>query len=364
MAKKRSGFYFSEELIFQILVWLPVISLLRFRTVCKSWQSMISSPKLIENHLANSHKREACVLGFPTVPVNEAGWLGDFDNAFFFDTRDVSFTLRLPSRFSGMRHFVRSCKGLVCLSNRCANIIYLWNPLTMGFRELPTPNIQARFRLDLGFCFDSVFNDYKLLRIVQSDVSYYGYFTSVLKAELYSTNSNSWKRIRVPKKVKKVLPWPYSKCVDSRTGVLYFENGKELLSFDTHNEVFGVYQFPESVHHKRKSDVLDYNGSVAMIFESVDGSVLSLWTLNDDCSKVSWVKKFNFDVVPGISWIALHLGGGEFVAQFDNGARYVFYDYRKKKTKQLPRPPRLQDFMSVFKHKDSLVSLEGFEQLK
>lgn len=66
-----------------------------FRLVCKSWRSMISNPELVENHLANSHKREAYVLRFPTVPVNEAGWIGNFNNAFYFDIHDFSFTLHL-----------------------------------------------------------------------------------------------------------------------------------------------------------------------------------------------------------------------------------------------------------------------------
>lgn len=79
------------------------------------------------------------------------------------------------------------------------------------------------------------------------------------------------------------------------------------------------------MHHKRKSDVLDFNGSVAMIFESVcDGLVISLWTLDDVCGKVFWVKKFNLEVVQGLSWIALHLGVGQYVAQYNNGTRYVF----------------------------------------
>lgn len=325
---------------------------------------MISDPELIEKHFALSHKREACVLRIPRVPFNEASWIGEFHNAFYVDTRGISVPLHLPPRFSGMKHFVRSCNGLVCLSNRRGNTIYLWNPMTKGFKKLPTPKIDASFRLDLGFCFDSILNDFKLLRIVQSDVSYDGYITFALKAELYSTNANSWKIIKVPKTVQKFLPWPYSKCVDSKTGVLYFENGKALLSFDSHKEVFGIYQFPESVYHKRRSDVLDFNGSVAMIFESVcDGSVLSLWTLDDICGEVSWVKKFNLEFVHGISWIYLHLGAGQYVAQDNNGARYVFYDNKQKKTTEFPLSPRLQDFVLVVKYNDSFVSLEGFEQL-
>lgn len=83
--------------------------------------------------------------------------------------------------------------------------MYLLNPMTKGFKKIPTPMIDTSFWLDLGFCFDFISNDYKLLRIVQSDVSDYGYFTFVLEAELYSTKTNSWKGIQVPKTVKKIF---------------------------------------------------------------------------------------------------------------------------------------------------------------
>lgn len=44
MAKTKScNDYIPEELIFNILSWMPVQALLRFKTVCKSWLSTISA---------------------------------------------------------------------------------------------------------------------------------------------------------------------------------------------------------------------------------------------------------------------------------------------------------------------------------
>ncbi|KAK1382678.1 hypothetical protein POM88_020413 [Heracleum sosnowskyi] len=314
---------------------------------------MISDPEFLENHLANSHKKEAHVLKF----------VGTFNNVFHVDTRnDGSLTLPLPPQFCGVRYSVVSCNGLVCLSTRrTGDSLYLWNPLMKRFKELPVPNIQAHCALDVGFCFDSVSNDYKVLRIVLSDV------TSAIEAELYSTNANSWREIQLPATVEKVLlPWPYAKCVNTKAGVLYLEKRKELLSFDSRNEAFGVHPFPNFMHHKKMSGVLDFNGSAAMIIQSVsDVSVLSLWTLDNVCGMVSWVKKFNLDVVPGISWIALHLGCGQFVSRYGRlfDAVYCFHDYKRKKIIQLTLPPRNRAVVSVFKFTGSLVSLEGFERL-
>ncbi|CAL5336658.1 unnamed protein product [Camellia sinensis] len=43
--------YIPNELIIEILVRLPVQSLLRFTSVCKSWHSLITNPSFITKHL-------------------------------------------------------------------------------------------------------------------------------------------------------------------------------------------------------------------------------------------------------------------------------------------------------------------------
>lgn len=49
----------SEELIFEILVRLPVQTLLQFKSVCKAWHAIISDPFFIRMHLQQStHKQE------------------------------------------------------------------------------------------------------------------------------------------------------------------------------------------------------------------------------------------------------------------------------------------------------------------
>ncbi|KAK1372959.1 hypothetical protein POM88_029152 [Heracleum sosnowskyi] len=239
-----------------------------------------------------------------------------------------------------MNHFIHSCNGLVYLSNRRGDVIYLWNPLTKQFKTLPTPKKQVNFpQLDLGFGFDSISNDYKLFRIVWSDILFDNYaITYVLKVELYSTKANFWKEIQFLEIVHSFLTCYDTKCV-SNNGLLYMDGNDELLLFNSHTEVFRVYPFPNYVHLKRKSDILDYEGFVAIILESVcDRSVFSLWTLDNDCGKVSWIKKFNIEADHGFSLIALYLGVGQYVARNCN-ARYVCFDSTKKDNNKLPFTP-------------------------
>ncbi|KAI3916432.1 hypothetical protein MKW92_010049, partial [Papaver armeniacum] len=40
----------TEDLLIEILLWLPVVSLLRFKAVCKYWRSIIESSDFIHRH--------------------------------------------------------------------------------------------------------------------------------------------------------------------------------------------------------------------------------------------------------------------------------------------------------------------------
>uniref|UniRef100_A0A0D9WMC3 F-box domain-containing protein n=1 Tax=Leersia perrieri TaxID=77586 RepID=A0A0D9WMC3_9ORYZ len=53
VAKRRRciGGIIPEEIVEQILLRLPVKSIVRFRSVCKSWQSMIADPRFTRLHL-------------------------------------------------------------------------------------------------------------------------------------------------------------------------------------------------------------------------------------------------------------------------------------------------------------------------
>lgn len=67
-----------------------------------------------------------------------------------------------------------------------------------------------------------------------------------------------------------------------------------------------------------------------MVFNSAsDGSEPSLWTLDDFCGKVSWIKKFNFEA--GLRIVILFFGWWSVCWKINNH-EYIFYDYRKKVT--------------------------------
>lgn len=347
MARTRSSYYLHEELIFIILSYLPLSSLLRFSLVSKSWRSII-----LNQQFTDSHKKQAFL-----VMIEK-----DLDHVYV-DTREKSVRLQLPQQCHSTFRWIGSCNGLVYLAFAYGDIIYLWNPSGNQLKKLLTPMLRGPcVRINMGFVFDSNTNDYKLLLITVSILHYDPIADDVipvLEADLYSSNGDYWKKIYVPEIVRSLVICANSTFVhDPKTGVIYFEGIRELLSFDLRNEVFGVYPypFPNSVQHS-KSNVLDFEGSVAMIFETVADGILSLWTLDDvSGNKVSWTKKFNLAADLKIDWVVLYLGIGQFVAKNDD-VGYVFYDYKKKDAKKFLSPAPSGEFNSVVVYNESLVSL-------
>ncbi|KAK1358343.1 F-box domain-containing protein [Heracleum sosnowskyi] len=275
-----------EEMIFKILSLLPVLTLLRCKSVCKSWKTIISDPHFIQAHLTISHNKPPPFSLLRVVPRGKLQGL--YIHTHGEDS--VKLTLPVPEYMCGMHLYVRSCNGLVTLADRSISVLYIWNPLTRLFKLILPSKIfphysNVGFAKNLGFGFDSVSNDYKILRVVLGGYSYSGGNVSVMVAELYSVNADSWKEIRIPNemhgfKSNLILPCV---CVDS--GVLYFEGVEEILSFDLHDEVFGLFQYPNS--GGKKSCLLNVDSSPAVIMESGGGgSALSLWKLDGVADKV------------------------------------------------------------------------------
>ncbi|XP_048493339.1 uncharacterized protein LOC104902527 [Beta vulgaris subsp. vulgaris] len=58
--------HLPENLIIEILSWLSVKDLLQYKSVCKSWYAIISSPNFISEHLKNYYNNNddwrGCIL--------------------------------------------------------------------------------------------------------------------------------------------------------------------------------------------------------------------------------------------------------------------------------------------------------------
>uniref|UniRef100_A0A803LRF5 F-box domain-containing protein n=2 Tax=Chenopodium quinoa TaxID=63459 RepID=A0A803LRF5_CHEQI len=171
------------EMITEILLRLPVKSLLRFKCVCKFWNSIIKTPNFIKLHLNQ------------TLISNSNLQLLFFYKSLYsadLDHNHISFSgIQLPLSTQGIEVF-GSCNGIVCIGNKTE--ILLFNPLTKSQFKLPIiPDLNRVVRL-FGFGYDSKNDDYRVLKLVQCFlINDMGKF---VEAELYSCNDNSWKSVQ------------------------------------------------------------------------------------------------------------------------------------------------------------------------
>jgi len=154
-----------EEIIMEILLRLPVKSLLRFRSVCKAWRAMINNPMFIRDHLrhsASKWEQSPCFIVSPHTLdriIPDELWPTTFSNHFpfyqwqlqpnnnvatFLDSKDF------PGQFKRLRHFMH-CDGLVFAPTDSS--LYLFNPATREAITLPNSrrnNLRAGGR---GSCY-------------------------------------------------------------------------------------------------------------------------------------------------------------------------------------------------------------------
>ncbi|KAL2506503.1 F-box/kelch-repeat protein [Abeliophyllum distichum] len=154
----------SQEIITEILLRLPVKSLVKFRCVSKSWLSLISSTQFAKNHLKissqkNKGEHDNLVFGYIRDPLVI---LRSFNlDSFMHDIRSLNaakvngFVMDSISLL-----MVGSCNGLICSST-------------------------------YGFGFDDLDDDYKVVETCGAR-SNYEYSAEV---KIYSLRKNSWRQI-------------------------------------------------------------------------------------------------------------------------------------------------------------------------
>jgi hypothetical protein len=154
-----------EDLVTEILLWLPVVSLLRCKCVCKSWYALITHQNFVAKHILHNKKNSNTLL---LVQRRDEITEIDLVSTLSYETLQVlrSQPLPPPSLFLG------SCNGLVCLRDDSALRVVLWNPATKETKVVPKSNLPhfapAGHKLGIdgiGFGFDAKTNDYKIVTV-------------------------------------------------------------------------------------------------------------------------------------------------------------------------------------------------------
>ncbi|KAK9007042.1 hypothetical protein V6N11_019370 [Hibiscus sabdariffa] len=156
--------YMPVGVIVEILKRLPVKSLLRFRSVCKSWNSVICDPCFISTHLQASLSNNTPFLLLSYWENCKKDYFLHYDNDGFDEFKQLQFPVFVSDSFSFV---LGSYNGLICLRfwNGVVSKFILWNPSIQKYISLPRLRISNDVHINFGFGFDSRANDYKLVII-------------------------------------------------------------------------------------------------------------------------------------------------------------------------------------------------------
>ncbi|KAI7735026.1 hypothetical protein M8C21_028143, partial [Ambrosia artemisiifolia] len=168
------------DVVEQILVRSDVVDLIRCKSVCKSWQSIISDPRFVKAHLnhAYTNDRNNPELGHRRVCLSV---ISGEDSWFYSDCV----------------HIVGSCNGLLCVSPKGVKFV-VTNPSTREHKKLPTPPFRPHMHkigmirevVCWGFGYDSSTDDYKVIAGFMKD-----WHSKHTRFHALTLKSNTWKAI-------------------------------------------------------------------------------------------------------------------------------------------------------------------------
>ncbi|KAL0007214.1 hypothetical protein SO802_008716 [Lithocarpus litseifolius] len=297
--------YPPEEVVRKILYKLPVKSLIRFRCVSKSWNTLITTPAFINCHLTRSHSllsnsNKLIVRHCLEKPYVEHYKLIDDSN----DSFDQIQNIELPLTSRPIQHFrlIGSANGLFSLYEQKCFI--LWNPSIRKFITLPKPCItvktHGKVTCHSAFGFDLRTNDYKVVRIAFPSEE-----AKLPLIEAYSLNEGSWKLTSAsfPSGIG-VSCW--HKPVASLGGAVHFAVYDKdnrcrplVLSFDLGDEVCHLMSLPNCAFSWSNLQTSVIGGSLALLFYDdrfVAKKCCDIWVMKEYGIVDSWTKLFTVDL--------------------------------------------------------------------
>uniref|UniRef100_A0A2N9FYF7 F-box domain-containing protein n=1 Tax=Fagus sylvatica TaxID=28930 RepID=A0A2N9FYF7_FAGSY len=357
----------------QILIRLPIKSIITCTSVSKTWKFLIQNRTFISTHLHHSNNNNHYLL-FRLYEDGE-----DIKEQYFLHNDD-DFTEHTRFDFPLKSHndkpifgvgVVGTCNSMICLSHNtslCFDEYFLWNPCVRKFVKLPSPNgtllsshVGMETRVYMGFGFDSKNNDYKVVRVlfhIQTDIPEYQ-----CEVEVYSLSTGEWRMVTVslpncdlflhtkPKgSVNGALHWLAYRHTDDRNIHCF------ILAFDLGDEVFREIVLPEIMGFGDGANISVYGNSIAFFLmkECLNVRRQIIWVMKEYGVVSSWTKVLTIDdYVPG------HAEGfrrnGEVLLSTEEGL-YASLDLENQKTKDLGISS--DGFFLVGSYVESLVLLD------
>ncbi|KAK4487389.1 hypothetical protein RD792_005989 [Penstemon davidsonii] len=354
-----------EDLVIEILLRLPVKSLLRFRIVCKQWHVIIKSPSFIRKHVYHWSNYTRLLVYYHANMPRKIPKVEFYDFTLFQDetleTYEEPPNLKLPGLIEALHG---PCNGIFCVLSTSFKLA-LWNPATRRMRGLPSPSKEFIVIDEIGFGIDPITDEFKIVLIIGHNC--------VCRLEpfyaVYTSSNDSWKYYK-----DEVHLNDHSIVSRSEYGTTFLNGfyywkkysiktfSSVILTFDMHNEVFRDIEMPEVVRSIPDGNLGTYNDSLALFSYDINAfdRRIDIWVMKE---KGCWMNLLTC-VLPLKSFVPLGFWKGKqiFATTLVNSImKLMMYDPDLHNIRNIRAEKR--EIVSTLKvwpvyYKESLVSIE------
>ncbi|KAM3268155.1 F-box/kelch-repeat protein like [Capsicum chacoense] len=352
--------YLPTEIIFEILLRLPVKSIIKFKLVSKSFHSLLSSPHFINNHLIFSRKKLLLLAPNQNLSKKTHTLCSTFYEKNYVDHVNLDYPVKSPCLFT---RFMGSCNGLICLS--VENMIIIWNPSTRKWKKIAKEPIimNQDYYFTYGFGYDELNDDYKLVLVYSSKIKNVGYN----EVKLYSLRTNSCKRIK-----GFVNGYVYSNSGVLLNNFIHWDTRKHhdfdgcdstIVYFDLVAERKGKIDLPRYENVDVHWDLMCSRDSLFGFCHCEYEGAVDIWIMKEYEVEESWTKfaSVAYYVVPGIFDRPLFINEDGEVLLIE-GQSLVLFNTRNNIYKDLQvHVPDVHGRVDMAMYNESLVSPDNFD---
>ncbi|KAF6991794.1 hypothetical protein CFC21_008841 [Triticum aestivum] len=156
-----------DAMMLEVLLRLPIKSILRFRAVCRSWAALFSSKDFCSLRMAISKELpqapKLLMLVSPTTGLNSTAMYSCSPSG---SRDDLLFTVDTARRNSMGIVTPSPCHGLTLLYDDAAPAYYVCNAATRAITRLPPHCTPPTYRSTAGLGFDARTREYKVVRLI------------------------------------------------------------------------------------------------------------------------------------------------------------------------------------------------------
>ncbi|KAJ9551448.1 hypothetical protein OSB04_015493 [Centaurea solstitialis] len=307
------------DIQFLIIQRLPIKSLLRFRSVCKTWKSFISSSDFIAGYTTHSQQQHHMIISYENLDDDQVKCVSVFDD-------DQSFALTVPPLVQRKR-VVDSSHGLLCMVNSFGRfsetqMAVIWNPAIRRSIAVAVPNMvdhqQFQFDYVVGFGVCPATMDPKLVKVtfIRDPLAIQSISCIPFQVMVFTLSSGQWTTPSTNLPSKSIQFHNYRTVigqliylVGNDWSTLHNDGRKRtlIMSFDLTTHEFAEVDIPNSLHHSYLS-VSRLRESLVLLHTDQDliqyKDIFHVWMMDDGDSK-AFTKLFTINPPNAYVWKTL-----------------------------------------------------------